>query len=91
MVQNEFLKKAALSGFDERKHMVEPNNQDLSISTRLELLSLSRSSFYYVPAGKSKLNPESAALSGLGHGHHLHSNEKGIYVSHGYHQLTQQD
>lgn len=43
---------------DERKNMVEPNHHDLSISTQLGLLSISRSSFYYVPVGESEQNLE---------------------------------
>jgi len=38
--------------------MVEPDHEDLSISTQLGLLSISRSSFYYVPVGESEENLE---------------------------------
>lgn len=38
--------------------MVEPNHPDLSISTQVELLSIPRSSFYYVPVGESEQNLE---------------------------------
>lgn len=42
--------------FVERKEMVESNHVDLSISCQCELLSLHRSSFYYVPAAESQEN-----------------------------------
>lgn len=38
--------------------MVEPDHEDLSISTQFGLLSISRSSFYYVPVGESEENLE---------------------------------
>lgn len=38
--------------------MVERNHKDLSISTQTDLLSIPRSSFYYVPVGKSEQNLE---------------------------------
>lgn len=37
--------------------MVEPNHEDLSISTQLGMLSIPRSSFYYVPVGESEQSP----------------------------------
>jgi putative transposase len=45
-----------LRGQDERKDMVEPAHKDLNISTQIELLSIPRSSFYYVPVGESDEN-----------------------------------
>ncbi len=36
--------------------MVEPKRQDLSIGRQCELLSISRSSFYYQAVGESDLN-----------------------------------
>lgn len=57
-VQNEFLKKTVLRGPCERKNMVEPNHNELRISTQIELLSIPRSSFYYVPIGESEQNLE---------------------------------
>ena len=41
---------------EERKAMIEPHCSDLSISTQCQLLSLTRSSFYYVPGGESDEN-----------------------------------
>lgn len=37
----------------ERKNLVGLNHHDLSISTQLGLLSISRSCFYYVQVGES--------------------------------------
>ena len=36
--------------------MVEPANTNLSIGQQCQLLSLSRSSFYYTPKGETALN-----------------------------------
>ena len=36
--------------------MIEPNLPDLSVSKQCQLLSISRSSFYYEPKGESELN-----------------------------------
>jgi len=36
--------------------MIEPANPDLSIGKQCRLLSISRSSFYYRPKGKTALN-----------------------------------
>jgi len=44
---------------EERKAMIAPSRCDLSLSRRCELLSISRSSFYYTPRGES---PENLAL-----------------------------
>jgi len=41
---------------EERKEMIEPQSSVLSISTQCEMLSVSKSSFYYVPAGESDEN-----------------------------------
>ena len=41
---------------EERKAMIEPHCSHLSISTQCQLLSLTRSSFYYVPEGESDEN-----------------------------------
>ena len=38
--------------------MVETNHNDLSISTPIDLLSIPRSSIYYVPVGESEQNME---------------------------------
>ena len=45
-----------MRGQDERKSMVESGHKELSISTQIELLSIPRSSFYYVPVGESEEN-----------------------------------
>ena len=37
---------------EERKDMIEPDSSVLSISTQCEMLSVSKSSFYYVPVGE---------------------------------------
>lgn len=41
---------------EERKDMIEPDSSVLSISTQCEILSVSKSSFYYVPVGESEEN-----------------------------------
>lgn len=41
---------------EERKEMIEPDSSVLSISTQCEMLSVSKSSFYYVPVGESDEN-----------------------------------
>ena len=41
---------------EERKLMIEPLGSKLSISTQCNLLSLHRSSFYYVPVGETEEN-----------------------------------
>ena len=41
---------------EERKDMIEPGSSVLSISTQCEMLSVSKSSFYYVPVGESDEN-----------------------------------
>ena len=41
---------------EKRKEMIEPLCPGLSISSQCELLSLSRSSFYYIPSGESREN-----------------------------------
>jgi len=41
---------------EERKNMIEPASSVLSISTQCEMLSVSKSSFYYVPVGESDEN-----------------------------------
>lgn len=41
---------------EERKDMIEPESSVLSISTQCEILSVSKSSFYYVPVGESEEN-----------------------------------
>lgn len=43
-------------GSKQRKSMIEPICPDLSISTQCQLLTLSRSSFYYIPSGESEEN-----------------------------------
>lgn len=41
---------------EKRKEMIEPNCKKLSISSQCELLSLNRSSLYYIPSGESVEN-----------------------------------
>ena len=41
---------------DERKKMVESNHEALSVNKQLDLVSISSSSFYYVPKGESEEN-----------------------------------
>ncbi len=41
---------------EERKDMIEPDSSLLSISAQCEMLSVSKSSFYYVPVGESDEN-----------------------------------
>jgi len=45
-----------LRGQNERKEMVEPTHKELSVTRQIELLSIPRSSFYYVPVGESEEN-----------------------------------
>ena len=40
----------------ERKAMIQRNHQDLSLSRQCEVLSISRSLFYYAPKGESPQN-----------------------------------
>lgn len=47
-----------MNSADERKKMVEPDNATLSVRRQLELVSIPRSSFYYVPKGESEENLE---------------------------------
>ena len=42
--------------------MIEPEHPKLSIARQCELVSISRSGFYYRPAGETPLNPESMRL-----------------------------
>lgn len=42
--------------FEERRGMIEPSCSQLSISTQCNLLSVSKSSFYYTPTGESEEN-----------------------------------
>jgi putative transposase len=49
-------KKAAMISSEQRKEMVEPCCQLLSVSAQCRLLSLNRSSFYYIPTGESEEN-----------------------------------
>ena len=44
---------------EERKAMIAPDRPGLSLSRQCRLLSIGRSSFYYVPRGES---PENLAL-----------------------------
>lgn len=41
---------------EQRKCMIDPNCPFLSISTQCQLLTLTRSSFYYIPSGESEEN-----------------------------------
>ena len=45
-----------LLGVRRRKEMIEPSNEPLSITAQCRLLSLSRSSGYYMPKGENPLN-----------------------------------
>jgi putative transposase len=47
-----------LRGLPERKSMVDSDHNTLKISSQIELLSIPRSSFYYVPVGESEQNLE---------------------------------
>lgn len=42
----------------DRKQMVDSNHESLSVGVQIELLSIPRSSFYYVPVGESEQNLE---------------------------------
>jgi len=42
--------------FDQRKGMVEPSCSLMSVSAQCRLLSLNKSSFYYIPTGESEEN-----------------------------------
>jgi putative transposase len=41
---------------EQKRHLVEPEHSQISISRQCELLGLPRSSFYYKPAGESEYN-----------------------------------
>ena len=41
---------------EQRKKMIEPHSPLLGVSAQCQLLSLNRSSFYYVPSGESEEN-----------------------------------
>jgi putative transposase len=49
-------KKAAMISSEQRKCMIEPCTPFLSISTQCQLLTLTRSSLYYIPSGESEEN-----------------------------------
>ncbi|WP_282026432.1 hypothetical protein [Limimaricola cinnabarinus] len=56
-VANDFLsRKLKPGGRDVRRGMIERDHPTLSVGRQCRLLSLSRSSFYYRPAGKTELN-----------------------------------
>jgi putative transposase len=42
--------------FDRRRQMIEPDHPQLSIARQCELVAISRSGFYYRPAGETPLN-----------------------------------
>ena len=48
-----FGRRAQAMSREERKAMIAPDHPDLSVSHQCKLLSISRSSFYYVPMGDS--------------------------------------
>jgi putative transposase len=45
-------------GLDRRRQMIEPEHQRLSVARQCELVSISRSGFYYQPVGEAPLNLE---------------------------------
>ena len=45
-----------MRGFSERKSMIDPDHTVLTITNQLDLLSIPRSSFYYVPVSESEEN-----------------------------------
>jgi putative transposase len=49
-------KKAAMISSEQRKGMIEPCCPFLSISAQCQLLTLTRSGFYYIPTGESEEN-----------------------------------
>ncbi|MFX4295948.1 IS3 family transposase [Pseudosulfitobacter pseudonitzschiae] len=51
-----FGKKAQAVGREVRRGMVEPDHPELSIGQQCKLLSIARSSFYYVPKGETEQN-----------------------------------
>ncbi|WP_082899179.1 IS3 family transposase [Sulfitobacter sp. EhC04] len=50
------VQKAQALGRDVRRGMIDREHPDLSVGQQCRLLSLSRSSFYYRPAGEAELN-----------------------------------
>ena len=42
---------------ERRRQMIEPGHAALSVVRQCELVSISRSGFYYQPAGDTALNP----------------------------------
>ncbi|MDG1969533.1 MAG: IS3 family transposase [Paracoccaceae bacterium] len=55
-VANDFLSRKLKPDRQVRRKMVEPDNPALSIGKQCRLLSISRSSFYYLPKGETALN-----------------------------------
>lgn len=55
-VENDFLKKNLTSEISDRRSLIEPEYELLSIADQCRLLEVSRSSFYYEPCQESPLN-----------------------------------
>ncbi|MFC4215412.1 IS3 family transposase [Pseudophaeobacter arcticus] len=55
-VANDFLSRKLAVDRQVRRKMVEPGNTNLSIGKQCKLLSISRSSFYYMPKGETAMN-----------------------------------
>jgi putative transposase len=52
----DLLKKKLPASADARRAFIDPRHQALSIRRQCDLLDLSRSTFYYLPATESKEN-----------------------------------
>ncbi|TYC65079.1 IS3 family transposase [Stappia sp. BW2] len=55
-VANDFLSRKLKPGREVRRGMAEPGHPALSVGKQCALLSISRSSFYYMPKGETEIN-----------------------------------
>ncbi|MGB8804478.1 MAG: IS3 family transposase [Chthoniobacterales bacterium] len=57
LVERDFLGESLRSmSVERRRQMIEPQHRELSVARQCELVSISRSGFYYQPAGETPLN-----------------------------------
>src|SRR5262252_7767307 len=55
-VELDWLKKNLVCSTNQKRQLVEPDNDSISVCSQCELISLPRASFYYEPAGESAEN-----------------------------------
>ena len=55
-VELDWLKKNTISSVNERRRRIEPEHPDISIARQCELLSLTRSAYYFKPQGVNRYN-----------------------------------